>query len=87
MDSVGTALCCWEGMAVLGHGQDHTVCCICCHDNVPGFFVARSPTLRLFMETSAPSCVIPPRGGAVTHRWVEETLIFGKAEECRGYSA
>lgn len=23
----------------------------------------------------------------MTNRWVEETLIFGKAEECRGYSA
>lgn len=52
MDSVGTALCCRESMAVLGHGQAHPVCCICCHDSFPGFFVPRSPTPGLFMETS-----------------------------------
>ena len=87
MDSVGTALCCWERMAVLVHGQDRNVCCICHHNSFPGLFVPRSPALGLFMETSCVSlCVIHPQGSAVTHRWVEETLIFGKAEECRGYS-
>lgn len=63
MDSVGAALCCWERMAVLGHGQDCSVCCICPHDSFPGLFVPRSPALGLFMETSRVSFLCHPSSG------------------------